>query len=653
MAFPVRPLCVLWLLALGEAAVAASPRNVVIFVADGLRPGSVNNQDAPTMSALAREGVRFSNSHAVLPTLTMPNAAAIATGHLPGDSGGFANALYPGFPIFDSGNFSRSPGTPTPFVENDLILADLDDHFEGNWLGEASLMALARDSGYSTAAIGKLGPAALQDVSQVAPKERGFAPVQTIIIDDATGSAEGVPLSDEVSAALRAAGLPLMAPVRVQPTGDARHAGSRTPNWQQQYFIEATTRAVLPLLRQRGRPFLLMYWSRDPDGTQHNQGDSLNQLRPGINGPTSRAAVRNADDNLRALLEALRLDPALAAQTDVVVVSDHGFATVSKRSIDARGRPTLSYAASLDYEDVAKGFLPPGFLAIDLAYALQWPLFDPDRAFSDANGRHYRAVHPGLGTDPGARDHPLAGNALIGGTGSADGGGDARLVITAGGGSDLIYLPRRDPQLLRQVIALLGTQDYIGALFVDGDYGPVPGALPFSAIGLQGAARLPRPALLVGFRNFALDRGGAGDGLGALQSVVQVADTAVQQGQGSHGSLGRSDTYNFMAALGPDFKAGFVDRLPAGNADIAPTLAKILGWSLAARGALSGRILDEALTGGGKPPMAESCRTASAAAADGRRTVLEFQRIEGRIYVDQARFESAPQLPDGCRPARP
>jgi len=43
---------------------------------------------------------------------------------------------------------------------------------------------------------------------------------------------------------------------------------------------------------------VLVYWSRDPDGTQHGQGDSLNELTPGINGPTSRAAIRNADDNL-------------------------------------------------------------------------------------------------------------------------------------------------------------------------------------------------------------------------------------------------------------------------------------------------------------------------------------------------------------------
>ena len=46
------------------------------------------------------------------------------------------------------------------------------------------------------------------------------------------------------------------------------------------------TKVVLPALRERGKPFIMVFWSRDPDGTQHNQGDSLNRLVPGIDGPT-------------------------------------------------------------------------------------------------------------------------------------------------------------------------------------------------------------------------------------------------------------------------------------------------------------------------------------------------------------------------------
>ena len=44
-----------------------------------------------------------------------------------------------------------------------------------------------------------------------------------------------------------------------------------------------------------------------------------------------------------------------------------------------------------------------------------------------------------------------------------------------------------------------------------------------------------------------------------------------------HGSFSRGDTMNFMAAIGPDFKAGYVDALPVSNADVGVTAAQLLG----------------------------------------------------------------------------
>ena len=38
---------------------------------------------------------------------------------------------------------------------------------------------------------------------------------------------------------------------------------------------------------------------------------------------------------------------------------------------------------------------------------------------------------------------------------------------------------------------------------------------------------------------------------GNLLSAVQIADSSLQEGQGMHGSLGRDNTYNNMAAMGP------------------------------------------------------------------------------------------------------
>lgn len=608
----------------------AAPRNVVIFVADGLRPGSVNAQDAPTLYALREHGVNFLNSHSLYPTFTTPNASAIATGHYLGDTGDFGNALYTGYRMFDGGNFAQRVASSIPFIENDEVLGDLDDHFEGNYLGEDTLLALARAKRYSTAAIGKLGPVAIQDVTQLAPKDGRFSVPQTIIIDDASG-AKAPPLDADVLAALTGAGLPGATPPRHQSAGDSTTAGTHDTNAaQQQYFIAATTRAVLPLLKQRGRPFILLYWSRDPDGTQHNQGDSLNALVPGINGPTSRAAVRDADDNLRQILDYIHADGALAITTDVIVTSDHGFATISKHDIDAWRHGTASFSASVHYDDVPAGFLPPGFLAIDLARYLREPLYDPDILAQDADGN---PIYQPVALE---RQHPRLGHGLIGGSGRAIEPTDADVVVAANGGSDLIYLPHGDAQQARRLLSFLARLDYVGALFADDRFGSLPGTLRLSNIALRGGSRLPRPAIVVSFKTFTLDPQEAASG-DPLQNAVQIADTTLQQGQGMHGSFGRDNTFNFMAATGPDFKARYRDPLPASNADITPTLLRLLGWNSRPHGALTGRVLEEALHG--KPVPAapiERCLAISRPASDGRRTALQFQRYGGRLYLDQA-----------------
>ena len=47
-----------------------------------------------------------------------------------------------------------------------------------------------------------------------------------------------------------------------------------------------------------------------------------------------------------------------------------------------------------------------------------------------------------------------------------------------------------------------------------------------------------------------------------------------------HGSFSRADTLNFMAAIGPSFKTGFVDEAPVSNADIGKTIAHALELKL-------------------------------------------------------------------------
>ena len=121
---------------------ALRPHNLILFVADGLRFSSVNDSTAPTMAAIAREGVSLRNSHALFPTFTTANASAMATGHRLGDTGNFSNTIYAGFEVPGARN------SLTPFLENDVVLGDIDEHFAGNYLNEATILKLARDKGY-------------------------------------------------------------------------------------------------------------------------------------------------------------------------------------------------------------------------------------------------------------------------------------------------------------------------------------------------------------------------------------------------------------------------------------------------------------------------------------------------------------------------
>jgi hypothetical protein len=586
------PLAVLAALALGTPAQAQSrPHNVVLFVADGLRPGIVSAQTAPAMQALLERGVRFTNTHSIFPTFTTANASGMATGHMLGDTGDFSNTLFAGFAVPSASN------SPTPFVENDAVLGDLDAHFGGNYLNETSILAAARAQGLSTASIGKLGPALIFDHTERTGK--------TVIVDDSTGRSGGIPVSDEVTQLLTKAGLAIIAPTR----GDNGSAGSNAAPGttvanvaQQDWFTSVATQAVLPMFKARDKPFVMVYWSRDPDGTQHNQGDSLGGLLPGINGVTSLAAIRNADNNLAKLLEALH-SLGLDGNTDVILTSDHGFSTISKESV-------TSFAATQSYKGVNARLLPPGFLAIDLAHGLGMDLFDPD-------GKN-AAVTAGA--------FPFRSNGLIG----AD-PAKPDVVVAANGGSDLVYIPGGDKALAAKVVSILAAQDYVSGLFVADSLGPVAGTLPLSAIALNGKAVMPMPAIAVNFRSFST---GCDD---PTTCGVEVADTALQQGQGMHGSFSRADTRNIMGAAGPSFRQHFIDPAPASNPDVGKTIAHLLGLRIADKGELVGRVLIEALPNGAMP-KAKSATLRSPPDTAGRVTVLNYQTVNKTRYFDAAGY---------------
>ena len=573
-------------------APASRPHNVVLFVADGLRSRMVDDRTAPTMAAIARDGVSLRNSHALFPTFTTANASTMATGHMLGDTGDFSNTIYTGFEVPGAGN------SLTPFLESDAVLGDVDEHFSGNYLDEVTILKLARDKGYSTASIGKIGPALIFD-----PTERSGS--QTILVDDATGSAKGIPLSADVTEGLKAAELPLVAPPRGAngKAGNVTTPGTLSANVvQQDYFAAVTTRVVLPMFKNRNKPFVLVFWSRDPDGSQHNQGDSLNTVVPGINGPTSLAAIRNADDDLARIRSTLS-ELGLLDTTDIIVTSDHGFSTISKES-------QTSSTVKTKFADALEGHLPMGFVAIDIAHTLNMPLIDPDD--------NYKTIAAGT--------HTKFGNGLIGNDRNKP-----KVVVAANGGSDLIYLPDGDKVVAKQLVDFLLTQDYVSGIFVDSKLGKFPGALTLNDIALEGTAITPMPAIAINFRSFDTVCGEP------VRCAVEVADTVLQQGQGMHGSFSRGDTWNFQAMQGPDFKSQFIDPAPTSNADIGRTIADVMQLDVHDKGKLVGRVISEAFPDGAVPDV-KSRVLISDPAPNGLATVLDMQTVETTRYFDAAGF---------------
>ena len=183
-------------------------------------------------------------------------------------------------------------------------------------------------------------------------------------------------------------------------------------------MMKATTRIVLPHFQNTEKPFALLFWSRDPDASQHGTRDSLGEMVPGINGPSGLAGTRDADTMLGELL---------AVSEGVGLGQDH------RRLRHRRSRlspPSIIPA-------------PPAPRRISIRRRRWWichrvswrstwlPRCMPLRAPGDTG--------PPLDFSNGA--------ALPGGSGML--GSDPRhpdMVVAANGGSDLIYLPAMKPR---------------------------------------------------------------------------------------------------------------------------------------------------------------------------------------------------------------
>lgn len=262
----------------------------LLMVWDGLRPDLVSASATPELWRVAQRGVWFSRSHSVFPTLTRVNSAAIASGCLPGRAGIAGNSFC-----------LPTTGPLAPFSTADA----------------ANLRLLERSDGLSLVVVDTLADRVHR------------AGGRTVVIS--SGSAGSALLQDphagEYDDLVVVRGLPEMhgrLERLVQRFGPVPSTAVPATDLDR-YLTRVITEHVLPELD----PMVLVFWHTDPDHSAHARG---------LAAPETSRGLRDADENLGAILAAYeRL--GTRATTDVVVTSDHGASTVTRRV-----RPAADFA---------------------------------------------------------------------------------------------------------------------------------------------------------------------------------------------------------------------------------------------------------------------------------------------------------------------
>jgi arylsulfatase A-like enzyme len=544
---------VLLLLALACATPSKTPTRerararVIVMVWDGLRPDSISRVQTPNLYSLREEGVEFTDHHSTYPTFTMVNAASLATGAPPGITGFYGNYVWEPGP--DGTNASGQPVDfkhTVVFTEDYGVLRDLARNakrlFDVQTLFGA---AHAHRPPLTTAAVGKSGPAVLQDLD-----------AQGLVVD------EKVIAPAELERAVRSstgARWPLTAERPARPPPDGVTADPDTPSSPYVAMNRVLVSAFLDQVLPRS-PDLALLWLRDPDTSEHIFG-------PGT--PAHDDALRSMDGflgELRARLDKL----GLAGSTDLIIMSDHGHQTVSAppRAPPPSGTAPFGPGQVRLSQVLAEAGIP----AHDSLRCLLSPTLSPYPVQTDAGGCKGPASSPAFPIP-----EPLP---------------DGDVVVAANGGSDYLYVQGHATARVREVVRALQRRSEIAAIFVASSHGDVPGTVPLARLGLEhrpAAGLAPRhPDIIVSY---------AFDETARVRGVLGVehASMGAVPYRGMHGSFGPGDVRATLVAAGPHFRKGFKDPLPTGNVDVAPTIARLLELDLPQA---TGRPLLEALEDG-------------------------------------------------------
>jgi len=202
------------------------------------------------------------------------------------------------------------------------------------------------------------------------------------------------------------------------------------------------------------------------------------------------------------------------------------------------------------------------------------------------------------------------------------------VMVVGLGGSSLLYVVDRDEAVIRRLVEFLQSSDVAGVVF---SRIPIEGTFPLSAVRLDPTNTLPD--VVVSFR-WTDERNEFG-------APGMVLSEGGKRGGGTHASLSKYDMHNTLIANGPDFRHGFVDALPSGNADVAPTILALVG--VKPPQPMDGRVLSEAFANGTPPAGAPEQRTLEASRDLGLREWHQYLKLTtfgGAFYVDEGNGQS-------------
>jgi arylsulfatase A-like enzyme len=543
---------------LDKAAAHGKAEHVVVIIWDGMRPDFVSPQYTPTLYDLARRGTFFMRNHCAYVSTTEVNGTALATGMQPDHSGVIANAEYrPDL------NWLSSYGT-----EALEIVRRADMASQGHYLLVPTVTELLHTQGIPTAVAGAKPIALLQDRApkKVSAAEKASVTLfrgqtlprsvlDTLVKARDIGAFPGTTNTESADGTLgsgrggrrggggggfgQAAAAAGTNATPASTTGDATRAANSVDSW--------TTKALVRGLWRNSVPKYSLLWLSEPDAAQHDAG---------VGSESAINALQSSDEQLASVIKVLEEKEALET-TDIFVVSDHGFSTISRGP------------------DIIESLKKSKFTA----------------------GRQFQNPEPG------------------------------DILVDNLGGSTFFYVFEHEPKVIQRLVAYLQGTDYAGVIFCSE---PMDGTFPLAQVHL--AVTNGAPDVVVSMRWTAEQNEYGAPGL--LTAVDGKA------GKGTHGSLSPFDLHNTLIAAGPDFKEGFVDDLPTGNIDVAPTALFLLG--VTPPQPLDGRVLHEALTGEQPPvpkPLEQKLEASRNLGFLGWTQYLKLTRMGYTIYYDEGNGE--------------